>query len=144
MAAVNIYHTGSQGLAAHYDDPARFQAPIAAYQPFSDKTLVFGRASHQATEMLFVVVMPRGSLTVMEPSSFALNGVPHMVRSKDLRGRSGVVVLRGVPDGVFEAASPTLETLHRLTEARQECRHRSHGQQDPRGGVAGRRVPVES
>ncbi len=39
---LNMYHTGSEGLQAHFDDAQRFARPIFSLRLFSDSRLSFG------------------------------------------------------------------------------------------------------
>ena len=44
-AALNIYHTGTSGIGAHYDDARRFAQPIHSLRLFSDSRLAFGTSA---------------------------------------------------------------------------------------------------
>ena len=94
--AVNIYHSGTEGLAQHYDDAKRFKQPIISLRLFSDSRLSFGSKYYYYHDSSFFIPMERGAITIMEPSSFAANDISHCVRPSDMEGRSAVIVLRHV------------------------------------------------
>ena len=137
MAAVNIYHTGNLGLLPHFDDNVRFQPPIITLQPFSTKRLCFGAQDNAMTNALFLIPMPRGSVTVMEKDSFAVSlslailalpdysaqvsQVKHCVRPRDMPGKSGVVVLRNIPQSILDLAA-----AFDAQKARDACQHKVH------------------
>ena len=68
--AMNVYHTGEEGLAQHYDSSNRFQPPIVSLRLFSDSRLTFGAKKLGMSNPEYFVPLPRGCVTSMIPDSF--------------------------------------------------------------------------
>ena len=58
QVAMNIYHTGTTGIAPHYDDNARFELPVISMRIFSDSRLSFGCRGSWG-ELPFIAVCQR-------------------------------------------------------------------------------------
>jgi len=105
QVALNVYETGGEGLAPHFDDAQRFALPVASIRLFSDSRLSFGcRGSWGANNGSFCIPMPRGSVLVLHEGTFAATRVKHSIRTCDMRGRSGVILFRRVHDELMRAA----------------------------------------
>ena len=58
QVALNIYETGGEGLAPHFDDAKRFALPVTSLRLFSDSRLSFGcRGSWGANNGSFAIAM---------------------------------------------------------------------------------------
>ena len=86
--ALNMYHDGSQGIQPHFDDAARFERPVYSLRLFSDSRLSFGTQLYGYTNGAFCVDMPRGAITIMHKSGYAVSGAKHCVRPVDLSGEA--------------------------------------------------------
>jgi hypothetical protein len=105
QVALNVYETGGEGLAPHFDDAERFALPVSSLRLFSDSRLSFGcRGSWGASNGAFAVPMPRGAVLVLHEGSFAATAVKHSVRSVDMRGRSGVILFRRIHEHLLREA----------------------------------------
>ena len=102
--AVNIYHDGSEGIASHFDDSSRFNRPIVTLRLFSDSRLSFGGRLLGCCNSEFVVPMPRGCVTVLEPGTYAADGIKHAIKPIDMTGQSAAVILRQIRPEVRLAA----------------------------------------
>ena len=102
--ALNIYHDGSEGIQSHFDDSSRFCRPIVTLRLFSDSRLSFGGRLLGCCNGEFVIPMPRGCVTVLEPGSYAADGVKHAIKPMDMTWQSAAVILRKVRPEVCLAA----------------------------------------
>ena len=102
--ACNVYHDGTCGLAAHYDDFNRFAQPITSLRLFSDCRLSFGSKTHAGLDSSFFVPMLRGDVTLMEPDGYAVSDIKHCVRPIDMTGKSAVLLLRRIHSCLLEEA----------------------------------------
>ena len=102
--ACNVYHDGTCGLAAHYDDFDRFAQPITSLRLFSDCRLSFGSKTHAGLDSSFFVPMLRGDVTLMEPDGYAVSDIKHCVRPIDMTGKSAVLLLRRIHSCLLEEA----------------------------------------
>jgi len=102
--AVNIYHDGSEGIASHFDDSSRFNRPIVTLRLFSDSRLSFGGRLLGCCNSEFVVPMPRGCVTVLEPGMYAADGIKHAIKPIDMTGQSAAIILRQIRPDVRHAA----------------------------------------
>ena len=105
QVALNIYHTGTCGIAPHYDDSARFELPVVSIRVFSDSRLSFGcRGSWGFGNGEFEIPMFRNSILVLHENSYASDIVKHCVRPCDLKGRSGVILFRKIHENLLHEA----------------------------------------
>jgi len=104
-AAINIYHDGREGLAQHFDDASRFCRPVISLRLFSDCRLTFGGSGFTASNAACVIPMPRGCVTVLEPSSYAADAIKHCVRACDMTKRSAVLIVRRIHPELLQQAS---------------------------------------
>ena len=102
--AVNIYHDGSEGIASHFDDSSRFNRPIVTLRLFSDSRLSFGGRLLGCCNPEFIVPMPRGCVTVLEPGTYAADGIKHAIKPVDMTGQSAAIILRQIHPEVRHAA----------------------------------------
>ena len=104
--ACNVYHDGTCGLAAHYDDKERFDQPVSSLRLFSDCRLSFGSKTYAGLDSCFFIPMLRGDVTIMEKDGFAINDIKHCIRASDLVSKSAVLLLRRIhPNLLSQAAS---------------------------------------
>ena len=110
--ACNIYHDGTEGLGQHFDDELRFKHPVVSLRLFSDSRLSFGCKLFACCNGEFFVDMPRGSITVLEDKGYAVNQVKHCIKTCDMTGRSGVILMRQIqPQLVKTAQSHCMQDL---------------------------------
>jgi hypothetical protein len=103
--AINIYHTGSDGIGPHFDDESRFALPVVALRIFSDSRLSFGcRGAWAVGNGIFSIPMFRNSALVLHSNTYASSVVKHSVRPVDMSGRSGVVIFREIQQELMDIA----------------------------------------
>ena len=93
MAVINLYAVPGQGLAVHIDPSSLFLRPILSARFFSESVLSFNVKGQYTGHRTHNIVIPRGSLTVME--GYAANNVTHAVRHCDVKEKSCSVIMRG-------------------------------------------------
>ena len=102
--ACNVYHDGTCGLAAHFDDKERFDQPVSSLRLFSDCRLSFGSKTYAGLDSSFFIPMLRGDVTIMEKDGYAINDIKHCIRASDMVCKSAVLLLRRIhPDLLSQA-----------------------------------------
>lgn len=99
---LNVYHTPSAGLAAHFDSPHLFSRPILSLRLFEKAELIFGSSHLSGGKDSFRVKIPVGTLTIMEGD--AANLINHAV-SRGRKKMSASILMRHVLDEWFEGTT---------------------------------------
>eukprot|EP01083_Nonionella_stella_P021177 58727_1 len=92
--AFNMYHDGTEGIGPHFDDIERFERPIVTIRLYSDARIAFGTDLYGTSNGIFSIPLPRGCVLLMQPNSFATDGIKHTVRPCDMYTKSAAIVLR--------------------------------------------------
>ena len=102
MAVINLYAVPGQGLGVHIDPSSLFMRPILSARFFSESVLSFNVKGQYTGHRTHNIVIPRGSLTVME--GYAANNVTHAVRHCDVKEKSCSVIMRGCLETAMASA----------------------------------------